>query len=295
MIVAVFEAGTLKAASERLYKTQPAVSQGIAKLEATLGLKLFDRQSYRLTPTLEGERLLQHAKKVLAESDRMLELAGHYSAGFETEVTLAFEASYDLNRLLPALETTQNNFPDTQITLKQHYVSGAFQAVIDETADIAFTPVFDSIRVSNKFHRLPMYSGSLITVAAPKLLARYPNLSKAEELQNEYQIIIQDTGISTKGIDLGVQDGQRRWYVNDFSTKKMLIQSGMGWGSLPDFLVTNELRSGILEEVDVPNVPTQRGSVQYYALKRAAKILGPVGQFLWQALEPMSQEKTRAQ
>ena len=48
MLKHVAELGSLKNASEKLFKTQPAISQGIKQLEAQLGLQLFNREGYRL-------------------------------------------------------------------------------------------------------------------------------------------------------------------------------------------------------------------------------------------------------
>lgn len=281
MLVTVAETGTLKAASERLHKTQPAVSQGISKLESTLGVTLFSREHYRLILTEEGSRLFQHAQSILNEAEKLRTLAQHYEAGFETAITIAFEGSFDLSHLLPALEQTQEAFPDTLIILKQHYVSGAVQSVEQKTSDIAFSPIFDRVRVSNRFEIRPVYQGSLITVAAPKLMLRHPNYASLIELQQEYQIVVQDTGTETKGIDLGVQEGQRRWYVNDFSTKKRLILSGMGWGSLPDFLIDKELETGELIEISGERIPTRNRPIDYYAVRKSNQLPGPVAQYLW--------------
>ena len=51
MLKQVAELGSLKSASATLFKTQPAISQGIKQLEAQLGLQLFNRQGYRLSLT----------------------------------------------------------------------------------------------------------------------------------------------------------------------------------------------------------------------------------------------------
>jgi DNA-binding transcriptional LysR family regulator len=289
MLVSVAQTGTLKSASEQLHKTQPAVSQGIAKLEASLGVILFSREQYRLSLTKEGLRLFQHAQSILSETEKMLTLAQHYEAGFETEITLAFEASFDLSHLLPTLEKTQAAFPETQIILKQHYVSGAVQSVEQEAADIAFSPVFDRVRISNRFDLRPIYEGCLVTVAAPKLMNRHPDYSALVDLQSEYQIVVQDTGTETKGVDLGVQEGQRRWYANDFSTKKRLILSGMGWGSLPDFLIEKEIGTGELVEITGERIPTRARPIKYFAVRRANRIQGPVGNYLWQHLPSINE------
>ncbi|MGL5668651.1 MAG: LysR family transcriptional regulator, partial [Shewanella sp.] len=247
-------AGSLKAASDKLHKTQPAISQSIKQLESQLDLVLFDRQGYRLTLTQEGRKLLQYAQRVLNEAQEMRQVAKHLAKGNEASITLAFEASFNLTRILPILERTQNEFPHTQIILKQEYLTGALEALNQGKADIAISAGgIEPIR-SSHFELAYLFSGSLLDVASPRLLSRHPTLSHVRELVNEYQIVIQDTGTGTANIEFGVQAGQRRWYVNDFYTKRMLIQSGMGWGKLPHYLVEQALADGSL----LPLEPRER-------------------------------------
>ncbi|WP_196158032.1 LysR family transcriptional regulator [Reinekea sp. G2M2-21] len=284
MVVTVADLGSLKLASERLFKTQPAVSQSIAKLESLLRISLFDRSSYRLELTLEGMKVYQQAKRVLAEADRLQQVALYLSAGNETKLTLAFEASYNLNHLLPVLEQTQKTFPETQIVLKQEYVSGAIESIQKQKADIAISPIPSQIREQLAINSIPVYQGGLVCVAAPKLIDRHPELTALDELLNEYQIVVQDSGSHTGNRDMGVKEGQRRWYANDFSTKKMLILSGMGWGKIPDFLAEKELANGELVLLELPGMNAQE-TLTYHAITASNKVLGPVAQFLWQLLK----------
>jgi beta-lactamase class A len=62
-------------AAERLYMAQPPLSQRIQRLEAELGVRLFDRSPRRVALTPAGEELLVHARSVLAETDQLTERA----------------------------------------------------------------------------------------------------------------------------------------------------------------------------------------------------------------------------
>jgi len=61
----VAERGTVAAAASALGFTPPAISQHIAKLEAELGIQLFDRVARRLRLTVAGEALLPVALDML--------------------------------------------------------------------------------------------------------------------------------------------------------------------------------------------------------------------------------------
>jgi len=284
MLKLVAEQGSLKKASELLHKTQPAISQGIKQLELQLNIELFNRQGYRLVLTPAGQQIYNHALRLLNEATEIKALSNHLNSGHEASITIAIEAAYDLNKIIPLLEKTQNQFPRTQIIIRQEYISGAFEALTNEQADIAITPVGMLDLEAENLEGYFLYQGSLINVAAPKLLKRHPDISTVKDLQNEYQIVVQDSGQRSKGINYSVQSGQRCWYVNDFNTKKTLVLSGMGWGRLPDSHIKNELANGSLQTIALTDFE-QSAELKYYALKLKNNYLGPVANAFWDSLK----------
>jgi len=64
MFVALAEERRVQRAAERVFRTQPAVSMAISKLEEEAGTGLFiRREGYRLTPA--GELLYGYARRIL--------------------------------------------------------------------------------------------------------------------------------------------------------------------------------------------------------------------------------------
>lgn len=82
MLVTVAETGGFTAASVRLGRTQSAVSVRIQDLEAQLGQKLLERSRRGVTPTDAGERLIGHARRLLAvEREALADLGGEAATG----------------------------------------------------------------------------------------------------------------------------------------------------------------------------------------------------------------------
>jgi DNA-binding transcriptional LysR family regulator len=70
MLVAVADEGTLQKAAEGVYRTAPAVSIAIGKLEKEIGTALFDRSSARdVHLTTAGEVLVDYARRMLSLRD----------------------------------------------------------------------------------------------------------------------------------------------------------------------------------------------------------------------------------
>ena len=75
--VAVAEELHFTRAANRLYVAQQALSRDIRRLESQVGARLFARSTRRVTLTADGERLLVHARSLLALNDAALkELRG---------------------------------------------------------------------------------------------------------------------------------------------------------------------------------------------------------------------------
>jgi DNA-binding transcriptional LysR family regulator len=82
MLVTVAETGGFTAASQRLGRTQSAVSVRIQDLESQLGHRLLERSRRGVTPTDAGERLIAHARRLLAiEREALADLAGDRASG----------------------------------------------------------------------------------------------------------------------------------------------------------------------------------------------------------------------
>jgi DNA-binding transcriptional LysR family regulator len=77
MFVAVVEEGSVRGAAERVFRTQPAVSIAVSKLEREFEAPLFDRSKrheYRLTQA--GEALYRHATQMLSLRSETVSVLG---------------------------------------------------------------------------------------------------------------------------------------------------------------------------------------------------------------------------
>ncbi len=92
--VTIAETGNYTRAAERLYRTQPALSLQIKRLEERLGTRLFQRNGRQTTVTEAGQVLLTYARRILNLNEEALarlsivEAEGAVRVGVLEEVTL---------------------------------------------------------------------------------------------------------------------------------------------------------------------------------------------------------------
>lgn len=287
VLEAIAEEKSLRAAASRLHKTQPALSHSIKQLESQLGLELFTRDSYRLSLTSTGKLIYQMAIKALRDVSQIEQYAQHLNQGNEAKIVIAVEAAFPIEPLFVAFEQIHNNFPSTQLSITQEYVTGALQLVSEGKAQIAITAApLDYLAKFSDLISIEISKGEMVNVATPQLLEKYKPLNSIESLISENQIIVKDTGEITKDRDYNTQSGQRCWYVNSFEAKLKLICHSLGWGMLPRHLVSQHISSGALQEIKVTDKESSM-TFPFYLVKNKSHLLGPVASELWSTLSEL--------
>lgn len=139
-LVAVADAASLMRAARRLGIGQPALSRQMRDLERQVGHALFVRtaRGVRLTPA--GERLVGHARTILAEADEALEDTRRAGRGDEGLLRVGYlEAPGFAPLLRRALERFRAKRPHTLIEFHARSSVGQWKAVAQRELDIALS------------------------------------------------------------------------------------------------------------------------------------------------------------
>lgn len=111
-LLTFYKTGTLSAAAEELFISQPALSQSMQKLEEMVGVPLFIRQKNKMDFNENGRLLAEYAQKILALQKEMVS-AVKEQASHQTSLHLASIAPGPFYLLLPKLT---EEFPKLKIT-----------------------------------------------------------------------------------------------------------------------------------------------------------------------------------
>jgi DNA-binding transcriptional LysR family regulator len=134
--VAVAETGRVTQAADELHISQPALSRALARMQAELGVSLFDRQGRTLRLNRYGELYLEHARRTLAELEagrRALEQLAGDESGL---VSLGFAPTLS-TWLVPALVSAfREQHPGPRFQLHQDAVGQLVDLLYEGVADL---------------------------------------------------------------------------------------------------------------------------------------------------------------
>ena len=122
--LAVAEERSFSRAAVRLHRTQPAVSQVIRKLEASLGETLFDRAARDGSLTASGELLRDYAQRLLALRREATSALDELKSLERGRLQLAAN-EYTCMYLLPAIDEFRRQFPEIGISVHRMLASRA--------------------------------------------------------------------------------------------------------------------------------------------------------------------------
>lgn len=114
----VVQTGSFSAAAERMLMTQPAVSQHIQDLEASLGAKLFQRGRRGVTLTPAGETLHRYTQEILrllAEAENAVTDVQHLASG---QVRIAATPGVGVYLLPDWVQVFRQHYPNLNVTVE---------------------------------------------------------------------------------------------------------------------------------------------------------------------------------
>jgi len=138
MFVAVVEEHSFLRAAERVFRTQPAVSIGLRKLEGRIGVPLFDRssrRSRRLTPA--GEVLYDYASRILGLRDEALSALKEEDCISTGSLRLGATSGGSFEWIPQLTKRFNDQYPDVRIEILYDHPAHFFRELTERRLDIA--------------------------------------------------------------------------------------------------------------------------------------------------------------
>jgi DNA-binding transcriptional LysR family regulator len=278
VFLTVAKEGSFSRAAERLYRTQPAVSLAIRKLEDSLGQPLFVRGARPVRMTDAGTLLREYAERLLNLRDEvkkgLLELQGLKRG----ELSLGVNES-SIHALLPALAKFREVHPGVQIRVHRMFSRDIPHEVVNYRLDlgaVSFLPREAQLQATEI-----LKDELTLVVPAKHPLAKRKEVD-VEELGKEAFIAhIVESPFRRKVIELFAK---HRTPLNmpiempTIESIKRFVQMGMGVAIVPRMCVAWELEHGWLKEVKLRQLNMPRHL--YLVARRGARLPHAAAEFM---------------
>ena len=139
-IIAVYEEKSFTRAAERENATQSGVSQHVSAVEASLGVKLFERGPDGVNPTVAGKRYYDQTVQVLRQLDQAANEAREASTGTSGQVRAGLMPMFTRAALPPVLDRFLADHPMIEAQIIEGYSGTLTEMVRAETLDFALVP-----------------------------------------------------------------------------------------------------------------------------------------------------------
>lgn len=136
LLVALAEAGTMRAAAERLHLSQPAISKMLLEAEDALGARLFERSRQGVQPTPAGAAAVHRARVVLGELAHAHDEVQAIRHGASTVLRVG---SFSVTAAVPAaVVQLRRRMPGAAVRLHEGRVGELIRQLLDGDLDCVF-------------------------------------------------------------------------------------------------------------------------------------------------------------
>lgn len=136
IIKVLAEERNMRKAAERLFLTQPALSQRLQSIEKEWGSQIFIRSQRGLMPTPAGELVIQHANETIARREEVFDAIQSLNSKVHGTLKIACASIVGHNWLPKVLKEYITLYPDTKISLMTGWSSEIVKALYEGEAHI---------------------------------------------------------------------------------------------------------------------------------------------------------------
>ncbi|KQP42298.1 LysR family transcriptional regulator [Methylobacterium sp. Leaf104] len=278
-VAAVARLGTMTRAAQELNVTSAALYARIRQLEEEAGLMLFDRTPTGLKPTDAGREMLWAINSINTVletcADRLETLKGGSSG--RVAMGVVSTAKYFAPGVIAGFVGLH---PAVEINLTVGNRGNMVEALRNYEIDFAIMgrPPRDFAIEAEIFGPHP-----IVIIAGPHhpFVGR-TGLTRADLAQESFLVREEGSGTRTvfEEFMAGVMIKRARLGIDSGSneTIKQAVMAGLGIALISAHTVAAELESGRLAVLDVQGLPIRR---DWYAVRRADKVLGPAAAAFW--------------
>jgi DNA-binding transcriptional LysR family regulator len=246
----VVEAGSITHGAERSNLALAAASTRIRKMELAFGAELLVRGRQGVTPTQAGRTLLQHARVILAQSERLQEDLTPYARGLAGQVKVLSNTNALTEFLPETLSSFLTAYPDISVDIEERLSDEIVGLIAEGTADVGI--VAGTVDYGG-LQTFPFRSDRFVLVLPrDHALAGRPHIGFAEVLEYDMVGLDRASAIQRFLADKANRIGRPlrlRVQLRSFDAICRLVECHVGVGIVPETTVQRTKRSMAITSV----------------------------------------------
>ena len=249
----VVERGGFAAAGRHLGLPKSKLSRRVAELEERLGVRLLQRTTRKLSLTEVGEVYLRHCLAVRDAAEAAAEAVEQVQTEPRGTIRIACPVTLAQTTLGPILPQFLDRYPLVRVDMR---ISNRVVDLVEEGFDVALR-VRPTLEDSGSLVVKNFGLTQTLLVASPAQLARQGQPRTVTEL-GQLDTVNMSSADGRSTWQLVDPQGtthsyvhQPRYVADDLLTLKLAVLKGTGIGMLPDYMCSDEMRTGQL----VPALP----------------------------------------
>jgi molybdate transport repressor ModE-like protein len=248
----IVEAGSITHGAERANLALAAASTRIRKMEEALGTPLLIRSRGGVVATQAGRTMLQHARTILTQAEKLREDLGPYGRGLAGQVRILSNTNALTEFLPEALTSFLAQYPDVSVDLEERLSDEIVGLIAEGVADIG---IVAGTVDSGGLQTYPFRSDRFVLVVAhDHPLARRGKVAFSEAL--DYDIVGLDRSsalqrfLESKAARAG-KPLRLRVQLRSFDAVCRLVECNVGVGVVPQTTAKRIARSSAITIVEL--------------------------------------------
>lgn len=234
----VVDAGSITHGAARANLALAAASTRVRHMEEAIGAPLLTRSRHGITPTPAGRTLLQHARIILAQAERLHEELGTYAGGRAGHVRLLSNTNALTEFLPETLSAFLAAHPHVSVDLEERLSDEIVGLIAEGVGDIGIVAgTVDAGQLTTFPYRSDRF---MLVVAAGHPLARRSRVRFADVLDYDFVGLDRASALQRFLADKAARAGRPlrlRVQLRSFDAVCRLVERNVGIGIVPETTV----------------------------------------------------------
>jgi DNA-binding transcriptional LysR family regulator len=230
----VVDAGSITAGAERAHLALAAASTRIRGMEEALGAALLLRHRQGVTPTQAGRTLLQHARVMLRQAERLREDLSAYAGGLASQIRMLSNTNALTEFLPEALSSFLSAHPHVSIDIEERLSDEIVGLIAEGVADLGIVAAtVDTSALETYPFREDRF---VLVVARDHPLARRSQAAFAQLLEHDFIGLDRASALQRFLAEKAARIGQPlrlRVQLRSFDAVCRLVERNVGIGIVP--------------------------------------------------------------